>query len=62
MAAKRLPGLYPEIDKKESLDITKIYSAAGLLSDGSESIVKQHVLEAVQHRRYGEEEVFWSYG
>jgi magnesium chelatase family protein len=30
--------------------------------DGSESIKKVHILEAVQHRRYGEEDVFWSYG
>ncbi len=30
--------------------------------DGSESILKVHILEAVQHRRYGEEDVFWSYG
>ena len=30
--------------------------------DGSESILKVHILEAVQHRRYGEDDVFWSYG
>jgi len=30
--------------------------------DDSESILKVHILEAVQHRRYGEEDVFWSYG
>jgi magnesium chelatase family protein len=29
---------------------------------GSEAIQKDHILEAVQHRRYGEEDVFWSYG
>jgi magnesium chelatase family protein len=30
--------------------------------DGTASIQKVHILEAVQHRRYGEEDVFWSYG
>jgi magnesium chelatase family protein len=30
--------------------------------EGADSIRKQHILEAVQHRRYGEEDTFWSYG
>ncbi len=29
--------------------------------EGADSISKEHVLEAVQHRRYGEEDTFWSY-
>ena len=28
---------------------------------GSEEICREHVLEAVQHRRFGEEDPFWSY-
>jgi magnesium chelatase family protein len=30
MCAKRLPGILPELHKQESLEITRIYSAAGL--------------------------------
>jgi magnesium chelatase family protein len=29
--------------------------------EGSEKIAKEHVLEAIQHRRFGEENMFWSY-
>ena len=27
----------------------------------SEGILKEHVLEAVQHRRFGEQDPFWNY-
>jgi magnesium chelatase family protein len=30
--------------------------------DGSESLEKHHLLEAVQHRRFGEDDPFWHYG
>jgi magnesium chelatase family protein len=29
--------------------------------EGADSIGREHLLEAVQHRRYGEEDTFWSY-
>jgi magnesium chelatase family protein len=35
MAAKRLPTIFPFLNRKDSLEITKIYSAAGLLPEGS---------------------------
>jgi magnesium chelatase family protein len=28
---------------------------------GSESILREHLLEAIQHRRYGDADIFWSY-
>ncbi len=31
MAAKRLPTLYPPLNRRESLDVTRIHSIAGLL-------------------------------
>ncbi|KGB21364.1 Mg(2+) chelatase family protein [Acetobacter tropicalis] len=34
MLAARLPGLLPDLTPKESLDVSRIYSAAGLLKDG----------------------------
>lgn len=34
MLAARLPGLLPELGMRESLDVSRIYSAAGLLKNG----------------------------
>ncbi|GBQ88158.1 magnesium chelatase-related protein [Acetobacter nitrogenifigens DSM 23921 = NBRC 105050] len=34
MLASRLPGLLPPLSKEETLEVTRIYSAAGLLTDG----------------------------
>ncbi len=34
MAAKRLPGILPPIGKEESLEVSAVYSAAGLLDNG----------------------------
>lgn len=34
MLAKRLPGIMPEMDLEESLELTKIYSICGLLPEG----------------------------
>jgi magnesium chelatase family protein len=29
---------------------------------GAEAIAREHLLEAIQHRRYGDADIFWSYG
>lgn len=29
---------------------------------GEQDIGKEHILEAVQHRRFGEDDSFWNYG
>ena len=41
--------------------IIKVVCTIADLED-SESILKHHILQAIQHRRYGEEDVFWRYG
>jgi predicted ATPase with chaperone activity len=28
---------------------------------GAEAIGRDHLLEAIQHRRYGDADIFWSY-
>jgi len=38
MLAKRLPGIMPPLDEEESLEVSKIYSVAGLLKN---SLIKQ---------------------
>ncbi|MGC9143354.1 YifB family Mg chelatase-like AAA ATPase [Hydrogenobaculum sp.] len=38
MLAKRLPGIMPSLDEEESLEVSKIYSVAGLLQN---SLIKQ---------------------
>ncbi len=41
MAAKRLPGILPPMGKEEMLEVSKIYSAAGLLDDKNSLITKR---------------------
>ncbi|MGL4483890.1 MAG: YifB family Mg chelatase-like AAA ATPase, partial [Anaerovoracaceae bacterium] len=41
MLAKRLPGILPELSYKEKLEVTKIYSIAGLLNEKKPMIVKR---------------------
>ena len=41
MAAKRLPTLFPVLTRKESIEVTKIYSVAGLLPEGSGLITER---------------------
>ncbi len=38
MAARRLPGILPPISMEESLEVSRIYSVAGLLCDGSDLV------------------------
>ena len=38
MAARRLPGILPPITMEESLEVSRIYSVAGLLCDGSDLV------------------------
>ena len=35
MLARRLPSILPPMTRQEALEVTKIYSIAGLLKDGS---------------------------
>lgn len=41
MAAKRLPGILPPMNREEMLEVSKIYSAAGLLDSEHPLIVKR---------------------
>ncbi len=50
MLAKRLPGIMPPLDDKESLEVSKIYSVAGLLTN---SLIKQRPFSA-PHRSASE--------
>jgi len=48
MLARRMPSILPELTYQEALEITKIYSAAGLL-DTSEGIIKVRPFRAPHH-------------
>lgn len=48
MAASRLPGLLPDMTGEESLEVTKIYSVAGLLR-GQTSLLTQRPFRAPHH-------------
>ncbi len=41
MAAKRLPGILPPMNREEMLEVSKIYSAAGLLDSDHPLVVKR---------------------
>lgn len=45
---KRLPGILPDMDKKEQLEVTKIYSAAGLY-DYREGLMKHRPFRSPHH-------------
>ncbi|NLO82800.1 MAG: YifB family Mg chelatase-like AAA ATPase [Clostridiales bacterium] len=48
MLARRLPSILPELTYEESLEITKIYSAAGLL-DPSEGLINHRPFRSPHH-------------
>ncbi len=48
MLARRLPGLLPELNLEESLEVTKIYSIAGLLRPGV-ALIKRRPFRAPHH-------------
>lgn len=48
MMAKRIPGIMPEMSYEETLEITRIYSAAGLLSE-KEPFVPERPFRAPHH-------------
>ncbi|MCR4585243.1 MAG: YifB family Mg chelatase-like AAA ATPase [Lachnospiraceae bacterium] len=48
MAARRLPGILPPITKEESLEVSRIYSVAGLLS-GESDLVRTRPFIAPHH-------------
>lgn len=48
MLAQALPGILPELTEKESLEVTKIYSVAGLIPPGG-SLIKTRPFRAPHH-------------
>lgn len=48
MIARRLPSILPELDREEALDVTRVYSVAGLLPPGS-SLLRRRPFRAPHH-------------
>jgi magnesium chelatase family protein len=48
MLARRLPGILPPMTEEEALEVTRIYSVAGLLSDGN-GLLRQRPFRAPHH-------------
>ena len=49
MLARRLPGIMPPLDEQEALQVTKIYSAAGKLSSGTPSLMRERPFRSPHH-------------
>jgi len=49
MLAKRIPGILPPLTEQESLDVTKIYSAAGKLGTGKVSLIRTRPFRSPHH-------------
>ena len=43
MLARRLPGILPQLTHREALEVTRIYSVAGLLAEGTGLITKRPI-------------------
>jgi len=48
MVAKRLPGILPEMDMEEKLEVTRIYSVCGLLKNGN-TLVQSRPFRSPHH-------------
>lgn len=49
MMIKRLPGILPELNDSESLEVTKIFSAAGKLTDTRSGLLRSRPFRAPHH-------------
>ncbi|WP_405114170.1 YifB family Mg chelatase-like AAA ATPase [Paenibacillus sp. FSL K6-1217] len=49
MLIKRLPGILPELDDHESLEVTKIFSAAGKLRDFESGLLRERPFRSPHH-------------
>lgn len=53
MSAKRIPTIMPEMTYKEQLEVTKIYSVAGLL-DYKEGLIKKRPFRSPPPHNFGD--------
>ena len=51
MIARRIPSILPELSREEALDVTRIYSVAGLLPAGAECTERPHATKALAGER-----------
>lgn len=49
MMIRRLPGILPLLNEQEALEVTKIYSVAGKLSEGSQGLITHPPFRAPHH-------------
>lgn len=49
MLIKRLPGILPPLDDRESLEVTKIFSAAGKLKDARSGLLRSRPFRSPHH-------------
>lgn len=49
MLIKRLPGILPDLTDDEALEVTKIFSAAGMLRDGRQGLLRSRPFRSPHH-------------
>lgn len=49
MLIKRLPGILPDLEDDEALEVTKIFSAAGMLRDGRQGLLRSRPFRSPHH-------------
>jgi magnesium chelatase family protein len=49
MMIRRLPGMLPQLNEQEALEVTKIYSVAGKLTEGSQGLITNPPFRAPHH-------------